>query len=105
MISWMVLEAVLWLTHFGNLRDIDDYGPDASQAANILMHWPGLMLAQSLHLSVAGDFLVVELVTLFQMFVLFWIVIALWRRVYGRQADKSLPSTRDCNSRRLIPRA
>ena len=86
LVSWMALEAVLWLTHFGDLRDIDDYGPDASQAANILMHWPGLMLAQSLPLSVTGDFLVAELVTVFQMFVLIWIAIALWRRVYERHA-------------------
>jgi hypothetical protein len=85
-VAWMTLEAVLWFAGFGDIRAIEDTGPDASQAANIFLHWPGLMLAQSLHLPITGGLLVAEAVTLAQMFVLFWIVIALWRRVYGRHA-------------------
>jgi hypothetical protein len=85
-IVWIVVEVALWSAHIGDLRDIDDSGPDASQAASLLIHWPGLMLAEFLHLYSTSGLVLAEFVTLIQMFVLFWIVIALWRYVCERKA-------------------
>ena len=85
LVAFGIIDGILWLTHFGDLRAIDDEGPNATQAVNLLMHWPGLMTAQFMRLSGTGCFLVVEVVTFVQMFIVAWIVIAIWRGICERR--------------------
>lgn len=89
-LSWIAFETVLWFSHYGDLHDIADYGPNTGQDANLLLHWPGLMTAQSMHLSSwsPGYIVVSESVTLVQMLLLFWVGRTLWKRI--TLAPKSL---------------
>ena len=84
LVAFIIVDGIVWLTRFGDLRGIDDEGPDATQAVNLLVHWPGLMTAQLMRLSGPGCFAVVEVVTFVQTFIVAWTVIAIWRGVYER---------------------
>jgi hypothetical protein len=84
-VAFAIIDGIVWLTRFGDICDIADEGPDAMQAVNLLAHWPGLMTAQLMRLSGPACFAVVEAVTLVQMFLAAWIVIAIWRGLYGRR--------------------
>ena len=47
--SWVIIDAILWLAHFADIQTIDEnVGPDSAQAFMIVVHWPGLMIAQLL---------------------------------------------------------
>jgi hypothetical protein len=85
LVAFTVIDGVVWLARFGDIRDIADEGPDAMQTVNLLAHWPGLMTAQLMRPSGPAWFAVVEAVTLLQMFLAAWIVIAIWRGLYGRR--------------------
>ena len=81
----MLIEGVLWwfVTIFGH---VGDCGLDTIAAIGLITHFPGIMVADSLHLTGTTDSLFVAVSGFIQFFVLFWIVISIGSGIYRRHA-------------------
>jgi hypothetical protein len=80
-----LFEGVLWwfVTSFGH---IGGDGPDAIWAIGLITHFPGIMVADSLHLTGTTDSVLVAASGFVQFFILFWIIITIGSRIYARRA-------------------
>lgn len=81
----LLFEGVLWwfITSFGH---IGGDGPDTIGAIGLITHFPGIMIADSLHLTGTTDSVLIATSGFLQFFVLFWIIITIGARIYARRA-------------------
>jgi len=78
-------EGVLFwfVTNFGNWGGD---GPDTIAAIGFFTHFPGVMLADSLHLTGTADSVFIAASGFTQFFLLFWFIIKVGSRIYAKRA-------------------
>jgi hypothetical protein len=74
----VVAEAIVWLL-FNTFGHIGGDGPDTAGAVGLVFHFPGVMVADFLHLNDTKDAIVIAFTGGVQFFLIFWLVITLWK--------------------------
>lgn len=80
LVAASVTEASLFAL-FDRFGHIGGDGPDTMGAIGLILHFPGVIVADRLHLTGAVDTIFITFTGFLQFFLFFWFVIAIWHRI------------------------
>jgi len=79
----VIAEAILWW-FFNSFGHIGGDGPDTVGLVGLILHLPGVTVADSLHLTGTKDSVFIWITGALQFFLLFWLIMTIWRHKHEK---------------------